>query len=135
MKKLQYNDDCLQAQLDAQISGLENEDLASFDIVISGLNSFASAPFFEILDPDNGITHLRQLLSKGAPEFRTVPYRPHLTIGQYANSFPSKEVLNRMATFTTNPVRLKIEKVTLATYRSNDIVGELNPLYNVCLKD
>jgi 2'-5' RNA ligase len=121
----QYNDDFTQAQLDAQIQALEKEKVQPFEIEIGGLNSFASAPYLEVHDPDGGITRLREILSHGAREFRTAPYTPHLTVGLYADAFPSEEVMAQVATFSRDPVRWQVKFVTLATYNARKIAGML----------
>jgi 2'-5' RNA ligase len=129
-----YNDDFTQMQVDAQIQALGSAHLEPFEIEINGLKSFASAPFLEVHDPDGGITRLRAVLSGGAPEFRTTPYRPHLTVGLYASAFPSQDVLARMAVFMTEPIRWRVEQVSLATYQASEIVGKLNYRYRYGLK-
>jgi 2'-5' RNA ligase len=121
----QYNDDFTPAQLGTQMNALENTNIQPFEIEISGLNSFASAPYLEVHDPAGGIARLRDILSRGAREFRTAPYTPHLTVGLYADAFPSEEVLGKLASFSTEPIMWKVEQITLATYRANEFAGEL----------
>ena len=129
-----YNDDFTRAQLDAQAQALGKAQIQPFEIEIGDLNSFASAPFLDVHDPDGGIQRLREVLSYGAREFRTAPYRPHLTIGLYADAFPSAEVLARMAAFSSEPVRWRVDQVTFATYRADQFAGELRYQYKVRLK-
>lgn len=130
----QYNDDFTRAQLDAQARALEKGNIKPFEIMIGGMKSFASAPFLEVYDPEGGIPRLRKVLSHGAREFRTAPYRPHLTIGLYSDAFPSKEVLACMADFPGEPVRLVVEQVTFAAYQAEKVAGELRYGYNFRLK-
>ncbi|NQU30932.1 MAG: 2'-5' RNA ligase family protein [Anaerolineae bacterium] len=134
VEESQYNDDFTQPQLDAQVMALEKANIQQFEIEIGGMNSFASAPFLEIHDPEGGIPHLREILSRGAREFRTAPYRPHLTIGLYADAFSSEKVLERMAAFSSEPLRWRVEQVMLARYRAEEIAGELNYEYSHWLK-
>ena len=130
-----YNDDFTLNQVAAQIQALESADNQAFEIEINGLNSFASAPFLEVHDPDGGIARLRNLLSGGAPEFRTAPYRPHLTVGLYASVFPSQDVLARMSAFITEPIRWRVEQVSLATYQASEVVGKLSHRYRYDLRN
>ena len=130
----QYNDDFTQTQLEAQVQALGKTNIQPFEIEIGGMNSFASAPFLEVHDPDGGITRLREVLSYGACEFRTAPYRPHLTIGLYSDRFPSRGVVERMAAFLSEPVRWMAEQVTFATYKADKFAGELSYRYDFCLK-
>jgi 2'-5' RNA ligase len=134
VEKHQYNDDFTQRELDSQIQTLEKADIEPFEIEINGLNSFASAPFLEVHDPDKGIPRLRKILSGSAREFRPAAYRPHLTVGLYADAFPSEKILERIAAFANNPIRCVVEKVTLATYQAKEITGELSYKYNYWFK-
>jgi 2'-5' RNA ligase len=127
------NDDFTQAQLDAQTRELQHSQIQSFEIEIGGLNSFASAPFLEVHDPEGEIDRLRKILSNGAREFRTTDYMPHLTVGLYADMFPSEEALTLMRTFSSKPVRIKVEEITLATYRAREIAGRLKYLLTIRL--
>ena len=121
----QYNDDFTQAQLEAQIQALEKEKIQPFEIEIGDLNSFASAPYLEVHDPEGGIARLREILSRGAREFRTAPYTPHLTVGLYADAFPSEEVMRQMAAFSSKSIRGKVEGITMATYQASEFSGRL----------
>jgi 2'-5' RNA ligase len=121
----QYKDDFTQAQLGSQIQALESTRMRPFEIEIGGLNSFASAPFLEVHDPQGGIPRLREILANGAREFRSAPYRPHLTVGLYAGAFASQEVAGKMAQFPRDPIRWKVERIAFATYRAQEIAGRL----------
>lgn len=129
-----YNDDFTQEHLDAQIRALEKANVQPFEIEIGRMNSFASAPFLEVLDPSGGIPKLRKALSYGAHEFRTTPYRPHLTIGLYTDAFSSENVLMSMTAFSRKSIRWRVEQVTLATYKSKEFAGELSYEHDIKLK-
>jgi len=126
MDEVKYNDDFTPPQVEAQIRELDKENIPSFEIEIGGLKSFASAPFLEVHDPEGGIARLREILSHGAREFRTAPYTPHLTVGLYADVFPSESVLDKLASFSRKPILWKVEQITFATYRANEFAGKLN---------
>jgi 2'-5' RNA ligase len=130
----QYNDDFTQAQLGAQMQALEKAKIQPFEIAIGGLNSFASAPFLEVHDPEGGIAHLREILASGAREFRTAPYTPHLTVGLYAGAFPSEDVARRLAVFSSQPIRWEVNQITLATYKADEFAGRLNYKHNSVLR-
>ena len=131
----QYNDDFTHAQLQVQFRALEPANIAHFVIEIGGLNSFASAPFLEVHDPEGGIARLRDILSRGAPEFRTTPYTPHLTVGLYADAFPSEEVMKRLANFSRTPIRWEVNQVTLVTYKAQEFAGKLSYERRISLKN
>ena len=132
--KPQYNDDFTHEQLQAQLQTLEKADTTPFEIEVGGLNSFASAPFLEIHDPEGGIARLREVLSHGAREFRTAPYTPHLTIGLYADAFPSESVMKRLASFPRTPVRWEVNQITLATYKAHEFAGKLSYEHHISLE-
>lgn len=127
----QYNDDFTPEQLQAQIAIVEQAHIQPFEIVIGGLNSFASAPFLEVHDPEGGIPLLRELLAHGGREFRTAQYTPHLTVGLYADVFPSEKVARRLAKFTYEPIRWTIRNITLATYKAYEFAGKLNYMQTI----
>lgn len=125
VEKPRYNDDFTPTQLDAQIETVEQARIQQFEIKIGGLSSFASAPFLEVHDPQGSIARLREILSHGGREFRTAPYTPHLTVGLYAGEFDSQDVSRRLAEFPRNPLKWKVDGITLATYQANEIAGLL----------
>jgi hypothetical protein len=86
-----------------------------------------------VSDPQDGIARLREILSRGAREFRTAPYTPHLTVGLYAGAFPSEEVAERMRTFPADPIKLKVEYIAFATYRAQEIAGLLTHRHEISL--
>jgi len=126
-----YNDDFTSAQLQAQLKVVEQACIQPFEIEIGGINSFASAPFLEVYDPDSGIPRLREMLARGGKEFRTTPYRPHLTLGLYADAFDSRDVTNHMAEFPPASTSWKVESITLATYQAREIAGPLTYQHDV----
>jgi 2'-5' RNA ligase len=129
----QHRDDFSHEQLQAQVEALKNADLDSFEIEIGGLSSFASAPFLEVKDPEGGITRLREILSHGAREFRTAPYRPHLTVGLYAGTFPSQQVSKRLAGFPCTPIRSRVRQIDFSTYHAREIAGPLTYVQEIVL--
>ena len=131
VEKPQYNDDFTHQQLQTQFKTLEKADIGPFEIEIGGINSFASAPYLEVHDLDDGISRLRELLSRGAREFRTAPYTPHLTVGLYSGAYPSEDVMSRMATFLRKPIRWKVNQITLATYQAQEFAGRLHYLQTI----
>ena len=131
----QHNDDFTVAQLENQLQALGEAGIQPFEIEIGGLNSFASAPFLEVNDPQRGIARLREVLSNGAREFRTAPYTPHLTVGLYAGGFPSEEVVQRLRDFPADPIRLRVEKITFSSYRAQEIAGLLTYRQEISLEN
>jgi 2'-5' RNA ligase len=122
-----YNDDFTRAQLHSQFQALGEAGIQPFEIEIGGLNSFASAPFLDVSDPQGSIARLREVLSRGAREFRTAPYTPHLTVGLYAGAFPSARLSERIMGFPSHPIKLEVGRIAFATYQAQEIAGLLTP--------
>ena len=77
-----HDDDITLAQLDAQYEALARLQLAPFELLIGGLDSFASAAFLRV-DAESPLQQLRLALAGITPEVRQAPYVPHLTLGLY----------------------------------------------------
>jgi 2'-5' RNA ligase len=133
VEQTRYNDDFTRTQLQSQFQALEEAGIEPFEVEIDGLNSFASAPFLEVRDPQGGIARLRADLSRGAREFRTTAYTPHLTVGLYSAAFPSDEVTRRLAEYPGKLIRVKVEQIVFATYQAQEIAGPLTYKHKIVL--
>lgn len=120
-----FDDDYCQHQADAHRQLLKDSGISPFSVEIGGLNSFAAAPFLEVHDREGGIERLRALLSCAAKEVGRYVFTPHVTVGLYSGTFPSKTVLERIATFSTMPANVVVERITFATYHAAEICGPL----------
>ncbi|HSB33167.1 MAG TPA: 2'-5' RNA ligase family protein [Nitrospirota bacterium] len=120
-----YGDDYCQHELEIHRQLLTDSGISPFSIEIGGLNSFAAAPFLEVRDREGGIERVRALLSSTATEIARSTFTPHVTVGLYSGTFPSKMVCERIATFSPRPVSLVIKQITFAAYRASEISGPL----------
>ena len=118
-------DDYDKNQLDAHCRLLKESKLKPFSIEINGINSFASAPFFQVNDCQGGIEKIRTLISTTEIDIGRDRYSPHVTIGLYSGAFDSWVVLERIKTFAAEPVRLSVDRITFAAYDASDIRGPL----------
>ncbi len=127
-------DEMFDANISAQVVALENSGITPFEIDIGTLNSFSSAPYFEIADPSGALERLRQALSGGLPEDRIEPYTPHLTVGLYNDGYAVRELIQHMQAFAWEQVpALKIDSVQLMQYGTQNIFSPLETLLNVKL--
>ena len=86
-----HNDDIREAALERQAEALQ--DHRSFRLLVGGTNSFTTAPFLEVYDPDGGLASLRQTLARCGPnEVRFAPYQPHVTVGTARADIPTASV-------------------------------------------
>jgi len=129
-----FDDDYPIRQFETHCRVLNDADLAAFTIEIHQLNSFASAPFFEVHDTDHGIEKARHLLSGTWTEVERDRYLPHVTVGLYAGAFESLAVLERIETFTDEPVSVLISRITFAGYDAAEMGGPMAYKHHVKLR-
>lgn len=120
-----YDDDFCRHQFETHRQLLTDSGISPFSIEIGGLNSFAAAPFLEVHDREGGIERVRALLSATAKEVARGTFKPHVTVGLYSGTFPSRMVCERFATFSPRPVSLVVEQITFASYHASEISGPL----------
>jgi hypothetical protein len=128
-----HADDYCTGQFHAHLQKLQGSKVGQFSIRIGKLNSFASAPFFEVEDPEGGIDQVRAILSALGPEIGRDSYTPHLTVGLYSRVFNSASVGRKIASFSSTPSVVTIERVSFASYEARDIAGPLTYRSEVAL--
>ena len=117
--------DALRAQLDA----LRQAQFAPFEIEIGALDSFTSAPYLTVADAGGHIAALRRCLTGEAGGEPGFTYTPHVTVGLYADAWPTATVQTRLDSFTCGaPLHLRVARVSLMTYAAREIGGELERL-------
>lgn len=128
-----FDDDYSTEQLHVHAELLHNADIKPFVIEVGVLNSFASAPFLEVRDLDNGIERVRAVLSTTTREIGRNSFTPHVTVGQYSQAFQSRIVAAKISMFQSKPISLTVERLTFATYEAREIAGALTRKHPVAL--
>jgi len=128
-----FKDDYGWEQLRVHTQLLKDSKVKPFSIEIGKLNSFATSPFLEVDDSEGGIHRVRSLLSTAAKEIGRSAFMPHLTVGLYSGAFSSTVVGRRISTFSSEPVRFKVERITFASYQAREIAGPLSRACDVAL--
>lgn len=122
----QHDDDFPAARLAAQLDALRDLRARPLRLRVGGLDSFASAPFLAVDDPENALAPLRAVLAAQGAEVRQAPYRAHLTVGLYARRLPAAEVRRRLAAFAdAAPLELAVDELQLSSYASRELGGPL----------
>lgn len=125
----QWDDDFPHADLAQQKARLQAARLPPFELRIGGLDSFASAAFLQVQDPQDRLAGLRSALAC-IPEIRFAPFVPHLTVGLYARSLPVSSIRSRLQTFAdTKPLALTVRELCFATYAARDLDSPLQVEY------
>ncbi|NDY91279.1 2'-5' RNA ligase family protein [Ideonella livida] len=119
-------DDVSPVQLAHQWLALQRLRPRSFDLWVGGPDSFDAAAYLTVEDPGAALQALRPCLALPHGEFRTVPYRPHLTLGLYRQPWPRSSLAawwRRWAQAACVPLRLPVTRVLLAEYDARALGG------------
>ncbi|WP_068829275.1 2'-5' RNA ligase family protein [Pseudomonas sp. BMS12] len=121
-----HDDDIPLALLEAQRIALQRLHAERFELHIGGLDSFASAPFLRVEDPQGRLPALRQALAAVHPEIRQAAYLPHLTLGLYRRRISPEQWHARSAALRDCPaLSLPVTALQLASYRAAELQGAL----------
>ena len=121
-----HDDDFTPAMLAAQQAALQALQPAAFTLHIGAIDSFDSAVFLRVSDPDNGLAPLRHALGQGTREIRQSAYVPHLTVGLYRGAFDKQQVSAQLQSFVPDaPIPLRVERIHFARYEARVLGGPL----------
>lgn len=126
-KTEEFIDDYGSEKLRSHIQDLHQAQIKPFEINIGGLNSFAAAPFLEVIDIEGGLERIRKIL--GASDYETGPreYVPHLTTGLYAGAFHTKQVAEKISELRRCPlIPHTVDRIKLLTYSAFELAGPLS---------
>lgn len=126
------DDEHTAAGLAADLAALRAAAPAPFGCRLGGLDSFPSAPFLAVDDPDEGISALRRCLP--GVDYPGFCYVPHVTVGLYAGAWPAADVRRRLAAWDGGAaLACTVGAVSLLAYEPSDIGGPLRCLGRFCL--
>ena len=121
-----HGDDFTPAMLAAQQAALQALQLEPFTLHIGAIDSFDSAVFLRVDDPDNGLAPLRHALGQGTREIRQSAYVPHLTVGLYSGAFDTQAVVGQLQSFASHTsIPLRVERIHFARYEARVLGGPL----------
>jgi 2'-5' RNA ligase len=121
-----FDDDFSTDRLERQLWALKEARLAPFEIEIGEVDSFATAPFLEVLDVTDGIEKIRNVLSSTHSEIRETGYVPHVTLGLYSGRFARKMVAERISSLCPESrIIYWVDEIHLMTYSAFEIAGPL----------
>ena len=121
-----HGDDFTPAMLAAQQAALQALQIKPFTLQIGAIDSFDSAVFLRVDDPDNGLAPLRHALGQGTREIRQSTYVPHLTVGLYSGAFDKAVVAGKLHSFAHHiPIPLRVERIHFARYEARVLGGPL----------
>lgn len=122
--------------IESQMLAIKQAELKSFNIGLSELDSFLSAPYFSISDETNSIKNIRDVLEKHILEDRSRVYAPHMTVGLYDDAYSTVLLSEKIKTYEIAPVSESIvRKISLMTFETKNIFSPLSTEYELEFED
>src|SRR5690606_34047411 len=125
-ERVRYDDDFTPVQLQRQLADLDRLELRPCELPIGAPDSFASAAFLPVGDPEGHLACWREALAVSCKEIRQAAYVPRITLGLYRRAVRAQELRQRLA---QRPIpgllSLPVKRLEYATYASDDMFGPL----------
>ncbi len=121
-----HDDDFTAAQLQRQIDALRRLRQSTYTLQIGRPDSFSSAAYLSVTDPDGHLDTWRGALAGSCTEVRFGPYVPHITLGLYRQQISAAALRQRLDRIPDPPkLHMSVERLEYASYRSADMFGSL----------
>lgn len=121
-----HDDDFTAAQLQQQIEAVRGLQQSSCTLQIGRPDSFSSAAYLSVTDPDGYLDTWRGALAGGCTEIRFGPYVPHITLGLYRQQISARVLQQRLDRVPDPPkLHMPVERLEYASYSSADMFGPL----------
>lgn len=121
-----HDDDFTAAQLARQIAALQDLQPSACTLQVGGPDSFSSAAYLRVADPDGQLERWRKALAESCQEVRFGPYVPHVTLGLYRRQLTAAELRLRLQRVTgVQQLELPVNRLEYVTYESSDMFGPL----------
>ncbi|RKG44685.1 2'-5' RNA ligase family protein [Acinetobacter sp. WCHAc060007] len=112
-------------QLQIHQHQLQQLNVRPFRLKTGKINSFESALFVEIEDPDQVLGQIRQALNMCSDEIAPLDYYPHITLGLYGHNLNSNEVFAWVAEVQQQSFEFEVNALTFGTYHAQQLQAEL----------
>jgi 2'-5' RNA ligase len=127
------DDDFSLMQLQAQIRALHRTCETSFALPLAAPDSFASAAFVAVDDPQGRLAAWRKVLGNESREVRQAAYVPHITLGLYERQVPAEIVRKRLSEIEAPAAPLQVNSLHYATFDARLQFGSLESQYKLLL--
>jgi 2'-5' RNA ligase len=127
------DDDFSQTQLRAHIRALHRTRGTPFVLPLAAPDSFASAAFVAVGDPQGRLATWREVLGGESREVRQAAYVPHVTLGLYRRQVPAETVRQRLSGIEAPPAPLRVDSLHYATFDARSQFGPLESRYELTL--
>ena len=118
-----------------QTTALNEAKVPPFFLRAGLLDSFASAPYITVEDPDGSLDQLRSILVAISKEDNPPgSYKPHITLGLYQEAFETLRIANHLREFRSVSTRqLSVTELAFCAYETSDIQGPFSVVERVAL--
>ncbi len=127
------DDDFTPAQLRRQIEQLDREPGARCVLPLGPVDSFATAAFIPVGDPQGRLSRWRHALGGAGREIRQAAYVPHITLGLYRRKLTGEQVRARLRDIDSPPRSLTVSELHYATYNAQAHFGPLESHHRMAL--
>lgn len=113
---------------------LNEMTISPFYLTIGSMNSFSSAPYLTVEDPEGVLKQIRDHLMVISKEDTPVEYQPHITLGLYEYALDTNEVADYLARFKYASIKpMLVNELDFCAYKTKEIQGPFKILKRVRL--
>ncbi|WP_267223261.1 2'-5' RNA ligase family protein [Dyella silvae] len=120
------DDDFPPERLQQQLALLKSGTGAPCSLPLASPDSFASAAFIPVGDPQGRLAHWRRLLGQASEEVRPSAYIPHITLGLYRRRVDAQVIRERLGGIDAPAMPMAITQLHYATYDTRSQFGPLH---------
>lgn len=124
-------DDVSETELDRQEAAIRQLKLPKFTVQTASINSFAGAPFVEVVDEAGYLQRLHQALTALSGKDRDNELIAHLTLGLYQQAFSTCDMAYALDTTMVKPLSIHCTELHLLAYDASDIRSPLISLRQI----
>ena len=128
-----WDDDFELSLLIKQIKLLDSLKLEEFELEITHIDSFSSALFLQVNDPENHLGNIRQQLAQHSHEIAAPHYCPHITLGLYQRALQGQALLERLQNINFQKFKIQVKQLTFGYYNAHSLQGCLYPYQQIQL--
>ncbi len=121
-----HDDDFPPDRLQRQIALLDADIGTPCGFPLASPDSFSSAAFIPVGDPEGRLAQWRSLLGRASREVRQAPYVPHITLGLYRRRIGADALRQRLAEIEAPALTLSISELHYVTYDARHHSGPLH---------
>lgn len=122
------------AKLEAQCAALDKKVLSHFPISLGSVNSFSTAAYISIADPQGHLDQINTVLQKIATDSAPLKYTAHLTLGLYRDHFNTRELASKLSRITVPTLPpIQVTEIQFCKYQTQSIQGKIQALFSMPL--